>query len=158
MKVRCIQTSSTYWGTMFQEGNFYTIEKIENKEYKMIDRHDEYMDSIRSVTSLIPQLTEELRKKKENPDYIINPELIKLQDYRVKHSDSFKFSVSIPIAHIKDEFESPHTYCMLNKQQLQEKYNSIHFDSTLHIFDEYFETISEARNKTTSYHDDKILL
>lgn len=144
MKIKCIKTSAAHWGVMFQEGEFYTIEKIENKSYRMINNRDEYMDSLRSITELTPHLQLMRRGEELSNKY---KELMDIYHERIEYSKTFKFEVTIPMAYIKDNLNSNHSYCMLNNQQLQEKYNSIYFDTSVDIFDEYFETVDEIRNK-----------
>lgn len=122
---------AAHWGTIFEVDKWYEIKFTESVELSLITDYDRYVDSLKRLTSLIPELTS--IHGAHPADLAIFPDVSK-----------FLLKVNVD-RHVVIGDDKSHQSFLVGRKELLDKYGSDKFNTTVRFFDEYFETINKIR-------------
>jgi len=138
MKVRCIKTIAAHWGIFFEIGKYYIVEDTQLEDVELITDYDNYICSLKKITSLIPEL---ISYKSEIPK-----ELLERRGNLIEISNGFLKKIKLDRYHIRGDDGTLHQFISSSRKELISKYGSDKFNISKYIFDDYFETMSKIRN------------
>jgi len=128
---------AAHWGSIFEVDKWYEIKFTESAKLTIITDYDKYMSSLKGVTELIPELA-------SNKIGNIPHELIERQNNVLMEASKFLLKINVD-RHVVIGDDKSHQNFLVNRKELLDKYNSDKFNTTVHFFDEYFETINKVR-------------
>jgi len=149
--LKCKKSIAYHWGPQFEEGKIYQISEYLERSVDVITEYDEYWKMSRIVAASGQHLQNNIKDpneiEKRLPGYIKSMEYIK--------NKSFKKKILLPFVSIKSDCDRTlHYFCSLSDKEISEKYNidlspkgKIPFTSTVNILCDYFDYISDIRNK-----------
>ena len=145
MEIKCIKTMEPYWGITFEEGKYYKILKIENRNVEVTLDYEKYFHYCSKVASSVDWIRKGYTE--ENLHEVI-PDYMPYKEMR----ERFVKTISIPYVYIKGDNGDTESFYIMSDEDIMKKYNldeksistgrregRLHFQTTEDAIDEYFE-------------------
>ena len=142
-KLKCIRDIVYHWGVQLVIGNYYTIERFENRERTIITDYDKYFE----INSQVAGTIHDLRKDNADTKSIgeSNRKLISFQ------KQNYTKRVSVPYIIINSESGSKLSFIGLTRQEMfelgcdKDRFGNPSVDVSYYLIDDFFETVSFRR-------------
>lgn len=141
MDVLCIKTTGAHWGNFYEKDKFYKYNQFISCDRRLILDTEAYFSYLSKIAGSIIWI----RQGYTEGD-IVRLELI--EDYKTSSQIKKEYTILINLPFVTIFGEDSHTgqYCLLKRSEVELKYGSCKFDTSVDFLEDYFITRQEIRD------------